>query len=386
MKQKICTLLVIINILFCNSLSSQSDHILWFDEPAQFFEESLVLGNGKMGASVFGGVTSDKIFLNDATFWSGEPVNAMMNPEAYKNIPEIREALKKENFKLANELYKKVQGSFSESYAPIGTLFVNFKHNNNVQNYRRSLDISNATALTKYSIANTDFEREYFVSNPDKVMAMHYTSSESSYLNFKIEFESEMKYQISNDDNTLVINGYAPYHAEPIYNDVPNPVLFDEKRGTRFTVRIQITETNGIVKINKNALSLSKGSKATVLMSIETSFNGFDKNPATEGKDNASLAASQLQQASNKNYEVLKSTHIADYQSFFNRLSLTLGKTIALDVPTDERLSRYAEGAEDKNLEVLYFQFGRYLLISSSRTKEVPANLQGIWNQRVRPP
>tara|TARA_R110002050_G_scaffold35190_2_gene88698 strand:- start:4893 stop:7298 length:2406 start_codon:yes stop_codon:yes gene_type:complete len=379
-------LFILITLFFKISGHSQSSHLLWYDEPAQYFEESLVLGNGKMGASVFGGISSDKIYLNDATFWSGEPVQTMMSPKAYKNIPEIREALNNEDYELANEVYKKVQGSFSQSYAPIGTMFVNFKHSKNAQNYRRSLDLSNATATTKYSVGNSDYEREYFVSNPDKVMVMHYTSSEDSSLNFKIEFKSEMKYQISNDSKTLVINGYAPYHAEPIYNDVPDPVLFDETRGTRFTVRIQITETDGTVKISKNVLSLSKGSKATVLMSIETSFNGFDKNPATEGKDNASLAASQLQQASNKNYEVLKNAHIADYQSFFNRLSLTLGETMAPDITTDERLIRYAGGAEDKNLEVLYFQFGRYLLISSSRTKEVPANLQGIWNQHVRPP
>ncbi|RRQ48015.1 glycoside hydrolase family 95 protein [Maribacter algicola] len=365
---------------------SQSDHILWFDEPAEYFEQSLVLGNGKMGASVFSGIKTDKIFLNDATFWSGEPVNAMMNPEAYKNIPLVREALNNEDYKLANELYKKVQGSFSESYAPIGTLFINFKHSKKAQNYKRSLDISNATARTNYNIAGTDFEREYFVSHPDKVMAMHYSTAGEEKLNFEIAFESEMKYEISQDGQTLAVNGYAPYHAEPIYNDVPDPVQFDANRGTRFTVRLQITETDGRIKISKNALSLSNASHATVLMSIETSFNGFDKNPATEGKDNASLAAQQLELASSKSFETLKEAHITDYQSFFNRVSLSLGDTSAPDIPTDERLYRYAKGAEDKNLEILYFQFGRYLLISSSRTKEVPANLQGIWNQHVRPP
>jgi len=386
MKQKISPLLVIITILFCNSLSSQSDHILWFDEPAQYFEESLVLGNGKMGASIFSGVNTEKILLNDATFWSGEPVNTMMNPEAYKNIPKIREALKNENYELADKLYKNVQGSFSESYAPIGTLLVNLNHQKSFKDYRRELDISNAVAKTQYKIGNTDYEREYFVSHPEKVMAMEYTSSTSKSLNFTLEFESEMKYQVSNDGETLIINGYAPYHAEPIYNDHPNPVLFDKNRGTRFTTRIQITNTDGKIKVSKNSLSQTNASKATVLVSIATSFNGFDKNPANEGKNNNAIAAEQLQKGSKKDYQELKNNHIKDYQSFFNRLELDLGETSAPDLPTDERLRRYAKGEEDKNLEILYFQFGRYLLISSSRTEGVPANLQGIWNQHVRPP
>tara|TARA_R110000765_G_scaffold13237_2_gene39942 strand:+ start:1067 stop:3469 length:2403 start_codon:yes stop_codon:yes gene_type:complete len=386
MKQKISPLLVIIAILFCNSLSSQSDHILWFDEPAQYFEESLVLGNGKMGASIFSGVNTEKIFLNDATFWSGEPVNTMMNPEAYKNIPKIREALKNENYELANKLYKNVQGSFSESYAPIGTLLINFNHGKTVKGYSRELNISNAVAKAQYQLGKATYEREYFVSHPEQVMAMQYTSDVSSSLGFKIEFESEMEYEVSNDGETMIINGYAPYHAEPIYNDVPNPVLFDKNRGTRFTTLIKITDTDGKIKFSNKGLSLSKASKATVLVSIATSFNGFDKNPATEGKDNRAIASNQIREALLKNYQEIKERHIKDYQSLFNRVTLDLGETDAPNLPTDERLMRYAKGEEDKNLETLYFQFGRYLLISSSRTKGVPANLQGIWNQHVRPP
>lgn len=384
--QKISPLLVIIAILFCNSLSSQSDHILWFDEPAQYFEESLVLGNGKMGASIFSGVNTEKIFLNDATFWSGEPVNNMMNPEAYKNIPKIRKALKNENYELADKLYKNVQGSFSESYAPIGTLLINFNHGKTVKGYSRELNISNAVAKAQYQLGKATYEREYFVSHPEQVMAMQYTSDVSSSLGFKIEFESEMEYEVSNDGETMIINGYAPYHAEPIYNDVPNPVLFDKNRGTRFTTLIKITDTDGKIKFSNKGLSLSKASKATVLVSIATSFNGFDKNPATEGKDNRAIASNQIREALLKNYQEIKERHIKDYQSLFNRVTLDLGETDAPNLPTDERLMRYAKGEEDKNLETLYFQFGRYLLISSSRTKGVPANLQGIWNQHVRPP
>ena len=360
--------MLIIAVHLYISVQGQSNHILWFDEPATFFEESLVLGNGKMGASVFSGISTEKIFLNDATFWSGEPVNTMMNPEAYKNIPEIREALANENYKLADELYKKVQGSFSESYAPIGTLHINFNHGKTVKGYNRELNISNAVAKAQYQVGKATYGREYFVSHPEQVIAIQYTSDVSSSLGFKIEFESEMKYEVSNDRETMIINGYAPYHAEPIYNDVPNPVLFDKNRGTRFTTLIKITDTDGKIKFSNKGLSLSKASKATVLVSIATSFNGFDKNPATEGKDNRVIASNQLREALLKNYQEIKERHIKDYQSLFNRVTLDLGETGAPNLPTDERLMRYAKGEEDKNLETLYFQFGRYLLISSSRT------------------
>ncbi|MFI8378355.1 glycosyl hydrolase family 95 catalytic domain-containing protein [Leeuwenhoekiella sp. NPDC079379] len=374
------------SFLILSSLGwSQSNHVLWFDKPASFFEESLVMGNGKLGASIFGGVDSDKIYLNDATFWSGEPVNANMNPEAYKNIPEVREALNAENYELADKLYKQIQGSFSEAYEPIGTLFLNFDSKKS-KNYKRELNINEAIAKTTYSIGDVDHTREYFVTNPDKVMGIHLTSSVAKKLNFNIGFESEMKYRIGEEGNTIVINGYAPYHSKPVYNDVENPIRFDENRGTRFTVSLQITNTDGQIKITDNKLSVTKATRATVMVAVETSFNGFDKNPATEGRDNEQLAKEYLINASQKTYSELKEAHIKDYQSFFNRLSLDLGASSAPDLPIDERLKRYATGAEDKNLEILYFQFGRYLMISSSRTPEVPANLQGIWNHHVRPP
>ena len=164
------TIFITLSFFLLNGFSAfaQSDHILWYNQPAQYFEESLVLGNGKMGASVFGGVDSDKIFLNDATLWSGEPVDANMNPEAYKNIPAIREALKNEDYKLADKLNRKLQGKFSESYAPLGTLFLNFKNNGTPTKYYRELNIANAVSRVEYETNGVKFTREYFVSYPDR--------------------------------------------------------------------------------------------------------------------------------------------------------------------------------------------------------------------------
>ena len=375
-------------LLFCHVRGvSQSRDTLWYSNPARFFEEALVLGNGKIGATVFGGVIEDKIWLNDTTLWAGEPVNPDMNPEAHTFIPAVREALKKGDYKLADTLNRKVQGSFSQSYAPLGTLFIRFPHLEKVENYRRELNIAEAVSRVAYVSDGVTFTREYFVSHPDRIFAVRLVSGKKGALHFKIGFESLLKYQTAVEENVLKVNGGAPYHAEPRYRgDMPDAFRFDENRGTRFTTLIFINNTDGRVVSTDSGLELTGGTEAVVLVSIATSFNGFDKNPAKEGLDSEAIAASQLKSALEKDYLELKRAHIDDFLSFFGRVDLDLGESGAPERPTDERLKRYAEGQEDKNLEILYFQFGRYLLISSSRTPGVPANLQGIWNPYIRPP
>jgi alpha-L-fucosidase 2 len=373
--------------MYAGGIYAQSDHILWYNQPATYFEESLVLGNGKMGASVFGGINSDKILLNDATLWSGGPVNANMNPEAYKNLPAIREALKNEDYQLADQLNKKLQGKFSESYAPLGTLFLNFKHAGTPLKYYRQLDISNAVSRVEYEVDGVKFTREYFVSYPDKLMAIKLTSSKKGALNVDIKFESLLKYNLAITGNTLQANGSAPVQAKPSYlGKTENAVAYEANKGTRFSSMVKIKDTDGKVTSTDSTLVLSNATEAVVLVSVATSFNGFDKNPVTNGLDNNEIALSQLRNAIPKTFETLENNHVKDYKQFAGRVNLYLGSSSAPDLPTNERLMRYAEGKEDKNLEVLYFQYGRYLLISSSRTPGVPANLQGIWNPYLRPP
>ena len=387
MKKTLFFLPIFIVLIGAEVCQSQSSNTLWYKQPAQYFEESLVLGNGKVGASVFGGVQSDKIYLNDITLWSGEPVNPNMNPEAYKNIPAIREALKNDDYKLADQLNKKVQGSFSESYAPLGTLFLEFKHEGDPQNYHRELNISEAISRVSYEVKGVKFTREYFISYPDQMMVIKLTSSQKGALNFGVKFESQLKNSIAVADNTLNANGYAPTHAEPNYTGKKsNAVTFNENKGTRFAILIKIKNRDGKLVSTDQTIGLTGGTEAIVYVSIATSFNGFDKNPATEGLNAELLAGNQLKKVFPKSFDKLEKAHLADFQKYFKRVSLSLGTTTAPDLPTDERLRRYAEGKEDKNLEVLYFQFGRYLLISSSRTMGVPANLQGLWNPYIRPP
>ena len=368
-------------------LDAQSDKVLWFDKPATYFEETFVLGNGTMGASIFGGVPRDKIYLNDATLWSGEPVKPNNKPETYKAVEEIRKALDEENYQLADKLQRKLQGPYSQSYMPLGTLFVNFKNDNKFSNYYRELDISKAVAKVSYKSNGVRYLREYFISYPDQVMTIRLTADKKKAINCSVDFESLLKFNTETRDDVMEVNGYAPYNVEPNYRrNVADPVQFDENRGTRFTSLLKIKHKDGKITSTASSLVLSECSEATIFISIATSFNGFDKNPATEGKDNQSIAHSNMEKACKKSYKSLMKRHLNDYQELLNRVELSLEESGNSDSPTDQRLLNYSDGAEDKSLEELYFNYGRYLLIASSRTEGVPANLQGIWNPYIRPP
>ncbi len=389
MKDKFVLLLFVLAFIYaCESTDQKPVYTLWYEQPAQYFEETLVMGNGKMGASIFGGTAIDSLFINDITLWSGEPVNPNMNPDAHQHIPAIRAALENEDYRLADSLNRFIQGSFSQSYAPLGTLYFEYDHDQSaVQSYKRSLNISDASSEVSYQVNETKYSRKYFISHPDQVMAIQLKSEQANLLNFTIRFSSLLKYESTKERNTLKIEGYAPYHAEPNYRgNIENPVRFDKNRGTRFSHYISIKNTDGEVSMSDSSITLSNSSQAEILVSVATSFNGFDKNPAREGKDNRKMAAEQLAKASSQSFDQLLDQHTQDYQSYFDRLSFQLQSQDTLDLPTDQRLKRYFNGNPDQGLEELYFHFGRYLLISSSRTPEVPANLQGLWNPYLRPP
>ncbi len=376
------TILLLIPILAL----SQSNLKLNYNKPAEYFEESLVIGNGKVGASIFGGIASDKIYLNDATLWSGEPCNPNNNMNAYKFIDPIREALNQENYRLADSLIHYVQGEFSQSYAPLGTMYIDFNDSNNVTNYKRELNISNATSKVSYDQSGTHFIREYFISHPDSIFLITLSASKKSAINCTLRFSSLLKFSSTSSNSTLKINGYAPYHAEPSYRNVSNPIRFDKNRGTRFSTYIKSKITDGEITYTDSTISISNCSKAIIYVSIATSFNGFDKDPAKEGIDNQQIALNQLNAAVKKDIKTIRKNHITDYQHLFNRVIFGLNNNDAPDLSTDTRLLNYSKGALDPNLEILYFQYGRYLLISSSRTAGVPANLQGLWNPYIRPP
>jgi alpha-L-fucosidase 2 len=309
-----------------------------------------------------------------------------MNKEAYKHLPAVREALQKENYKAADSLVRKIQGKFSESYAPLGTLYVDFNHENPTE-YHRELNLDKAVSTVHYRTGTNEIRKEYFFSHPDNVFVIHLTSKEKKGLNFTVQFKSLLKYATKSTVNHLHAKGTAPVRADPNYvRKQGNPIMFDDSKGTRFASDILIQSADGKVVRTDSTLQMVGGTDATILVTMATSFNGFDKSPSKEGLNEDELSEKRLQAASFKGAEQLLARHLADYQPYFKRVNLSLPSDNAPELPTDERLRRYAKGEKDNYLETLYFQFGRYLLISSSRTPGVPANLQGLWNPHIRPP
>lgn len=376
-------LLLVMNILM---LSAQQEKRVWFNKPATFFEEALPLGNGRIGAMVYGNPVIDKISLNEITLWGGYPKNPNINPEAASYIPKIREALFKEDYKKADSLIRYVQGYFSASYAPLGNLYLQFAVQN-ATNYVRELDIENGIAQVNFDADNTHYTREYFVSHPDQLLYIRLSCKGKHPMNFSIRMNSLLKSTTATETNSVIVKGHAPSHAEPNYRGkMANELQYNTSLSMRFYGQVSIISNDGKVVKNDSLLQVSEATNVLLAVSLATSFNGARNNPSTQGKDERKLALGYLQQLKTKDYTRIRKAHIADFSRFIKRVSLDLGSSANSSYPTDERLKNFAKGTQDNGLISLYFQFGRYLLVSGSRTKEAPLNLQGIWNEQVRPP
>ncbi|MBC7889708.1 MAG: glycoside hydrolase family 95 protein [Ferruginibacter sp.] len=376
-------------------LFAQEAEKLWYKKPAKVWTEALPVGNGRLGAMIFGGVAEELIQLNEATLWTGGPVRINVNPKAYDNLLLAREALfKDEDYAKAYGYTKNMQGYYSESYLPLGDLVISqhFK-DTAASSYYRDLNITDAIATTRFTIDGITFTRQVISSAPDQVIVVRFTADKQRMLNFKITTKSLLKYQqtvISNSE--IAMKGKAASHIEPSYVRSDNPVTQDDAtgcRGMRFEWRLKLSSKEGIVNADTSGITVKNATDVLIFFTAATSFNGFDKCPDSEGKDENKLVKQYLAAAVKKNWQLLLNNHLTDYHRYFNRVSFKLSippnnKNAAL--PTDERLVGYTEGAKDPSLETMYFQYGRYLLLSSSRPGGVPANLQGIWNKELRPP
>jgi alpha-L-fucosidase 2 len=368
---------------------------LWYRQPAVVWTEALPVGNGRLGAMVFGKVNEELIQLNESSLWSGGPVRTNVNPEAPSYLPLIREALLKEgDYDKARKLDAKMQGLYSESYLPLGDLLIRQELPGSAPSaYYRDLDIHDAVSTTKFTVDGIEYTRQVLVSAPDQVIVIRLLSGKSGALNFSVATKSLLHYtnqQTAPDE--WVMKGKAPAHVDPSYyhTDQP-PVVYEDSNscgGMRYEVRIKALTKDGKVVSDTSGLHISGASEVILLLSAATSFNGFDKCPDKEGKDEDALARNWLSKAATKSWQQLLDAHLADYRGYFNRVSFVLRDTgtSVVSLPSDERLQAYSKGAADPGLETLYFQFGRYLLISSSRPGGQAANLQGIWNKDLRAP
>jgi alpha-L-fucosidase 2 len=382
---------VIALILYSTAISAQQDLTLWYKQPARNWNEALPIGNGRLGAMIFGNPTEELIQLNEETLWSGGPVNTNPNPQAPQYLKAIRTALFNQEYQQAEELSKKMQGLFTESYEPLGDLKLKYEVNGEPTDYHRELNISTAVASTRFKVNGVEYKRELFVSQPQQVMIMRLTASQKGALNFEVKTSSPLYFKNKIvSENEIAIQGKAPAHTDPSYmQTMEQPVVYNDAtgcRGMRFDLRVRAKNVDGKIISVDSGLQISDATEVLLFISAATSYNGFDKCPDKEGKDEVKLVEQYLRDAWPLSFEQLVKNHLTDYQQYFNRVSLVLNGNAKVDLPTDERLMRYTKGESDAGLEALYFQFGRYLLISSSRPGGIPANLQGIWNHHVRPP
>ena len=342
---------------------------LWYDHAARYFEESLPIGNGKLGALVYGGTDTCLVQLNDITLWTGKPVERNLDKDAHQWIPRIREALFNEDYKLADSLQLHVQGPNSQFYQPLGNVFIIDDNQGVAGNYYRELSLDDALASDRYERNGTTFTREYFASHPDKLIAIRLQGN----INCRIVMNSQVPHQVkaSMGNGQLLMTGHA---------------TGDPQESIHFCTILQV-KTDGNVSASDSTLTIRNGKEAVVYIVNETSFNGYDKHPVKESASYLEAATDDIWHTQNYTYDTFKRNHIADYQTYYNRVKLDLGGTMP-DIPTDQLLKSSSEsplstgevsGVRLRYLETLYFQYGRYLLISCSRTPGVPANLQGLW-------
>ena len=360
---------------------------LHYDKPATYFEEALVIGNGTMGGIVYGGTQTDRISLNDITLWTGEPCNMnIYSPEAHKTIPAIREALRQGDYQKADQLQREVQGHFSQNYQPLGQLTIEYLDTTEaVTGYRCWLDISNATAQTTYQRGAYRYTTDYFASNPDSGMVVRITTNNPKGIRARFSLSCKLRHCRSTEgDNTLVTDGYAGYASLPSYYEAKEKFAYDANRGIHFRTKVLVKGKN--VRAEGESIVVDGAKEVTLYIVDATSFNGYDKDPVKEGKPYKALADARLKHLASIPYPKLWHRHVKDYQSLYNRVKLSLGSGNDKR-PTDVQLREYIdESCFNPELEALYFQYGRYLLISCSRTPNVPANLQGLWNESILPP
>ena len=352
------------------SSQEQAPMVLQYDRPADFFEESLPIGNGKLGALVYGGTDDNIIYLNDITLWTGKPVDRNLDADAHLWIPTIREALFNEDYQLADSLQHYVQGPNSQYFQPLGTLHIKDLGLGTVSDYHRSLSLDSAIIKDRYVRDGKVITREYFASNPDKLIAIRLRGD----INCKIALTAQVPHHVKAIPTQLTMTGHA---------------TGDANESIHFCTMLSV-KTDGDVMASDSSLTITHAKEVILYLINETSFNGFDKHPVKEGAPYLENAANDIWHTQNYSFDEFYARHLTDYKAIYDRVKIDLGgskETAHLSAITSQLLKDYTDnGGNNRYIEELYFQYGRYLLISCSRTEGVPANLQGLWTPHLWSP
>lgn len=361
--------------------------VLFYKTPAKRWTEALPMGNGSLGAMFFCGTGIDRIALNHDTLWSGYP-RTFQNSNAFSAYQTARSLAAKGRYAEAQaELKAHFLTAYSEAYLPLGNLILTFPKRK-VKNYTRRLDLNRSVLTASYQSGKIHYRKTAFVSHPQDVL-VYKIEAEHGELEFSVSASCPLKSKVYVQNGLLLMDGECPGHADTHDPTYPNEKRMyfkeDKKRGVLFRGALKIV-TDGKTAANGNALSVSGASYATLYFAAKTSFNGFDKFPAAEGKEYKNACLATLENAVSADYNELLRTHIADYKALYDRVEFSLGGNSRADLPTDKRLLKFKRNPEDAGLYELIFNFGRYLLIACSRSGSQAANLQGIWNEHLKAP
>ncbi|MDI9553888.1 MAG: glycoside hydrolase family 95 protein, partial [Bacteroidales bacterium] len=344
---------------------TKPDMKIWFNKPAATWNEALPVGNGSLGAMIFGGPSTERLQLNEESVWTGSP-RWDANPDALKNLPRVRRLLFEGKYAEAEKLAQNgIMGNFkrdnASSYQTLGDLTLRFSHPGAVSNYRRELDISEAVAAVTYTSGKINFRREVFSSAPDQSLVMRITADKPGAVTFTARLSRPgNKALIKADGNLISMSEHT-----------------GNGNGVKLEARLKILSESGTLSSGGDSIRIEKANSVVILLTAATDY--FAPDPA-------SLALERLEKVSARPFADIKNDHVADYKSYFNRLSIDLGSSDGNYFTTDARIAAMQNGYHDTDLIELYYQFGRYLLISSSRPGGLPANLQGIWADGLNPP
>ena len=338
---------------------------IWFNQPASTWNDALPVGNGRLGAMIFGTIEYERIELNEGTVWTGEP-RWDANPDALKNLPKVRQLLFDGKYKEAEALAQKgimgqKPGKPAASYQALGDIYLNFGPQRGISNYHRELDIEKAISSVSYTANQVNYLREVFSSAPDQALVIRLTADKPGALSFTTRLSrSGSKAIILASGNEITMNEHV-----------------GDGVGVIMSARLQLINDGGTINSSGDSIRVEKANSITIFLTAATNYFGADPKETT---------TKQMAKVADQSYNELKKTHIADYQSLFKRVSLDLGESDGNYFTTDARIAAMQNGYIDTDLIELYYQFGRYLLISSSRPGGLPANLQGIWADGMRPP
>lgn len=358
---------------------------IWYKQEAQsWMREALPIGNGYMGAMVFGGVERERIQFNEESLWVGGPgewdeYKGGNREGAYKYLPQVRELLSQGKFEQAHQLARKeLTGTIKQNndhefwegygaYQAFGDLYIDVESLGEVTDYSRELDISDAIARVKYKAGNVNHKRTYFASHPDKVLVFKLDNDAEEGQDYSIELTTpHKKVTYTTNGKELILDGEL------------------ENNGMAFGARLHLETDGSQIKFTDNKIEIADANVVTLKLVAGTDYR--TNYPVYKGKDYKAENLSTMENVKDIPFGALKQGHLKDYHGLFKRVDLSLDATEIAPLPTDERLRAYENGKEDPSLEALYFQYGRYLLISSSRPGTLPANLQGKWNDKTAPP